>query len=150
MLVFLPLVSVLPLFLFDWATFIQEAFYAQLYGAGSSTAETVVSAVATLVSVVYYAVTVLFAFLDWRQLRARGVDRPFHWAWSFFVVVIGTGLVYLIGRTVVLRKRTRSGLAPLFAAIAVNVVVFIAVVAWVIYLLSQIIPLIEQLQYYGY
>lgn len=150
LLAFLPLVGVLSLFLFDWSTFIQESFYAQVYGGGSTATETIVSAVVTLASVVYYAVTVLFAFLDWRQLRARGVERPFHWAWSFFVVMISSALVYVIGRAVILRKRTRSGLAPMWAAIAVNVVSLIAIIVWGIYLLWQIIPLIEELQYYGY
>ncbi|WP_167494177.1 DUF2510 domain-containing protein [Microbacterium hydrothermale] len=150
LLAVLPLVGVLALFLFDWSTFIQESIYAQVYGGGSTATETIVSAVTTLVSVVYYAVTVLFAFLDWRQLRARGVERPFHWAWSFFVVIISSGLVYVIGRAIILRKRTRGGLAPMWVAIAVNVVSLIAIIGWGIYLLWQIIPLIEQLQYYGY
>ncbi|MEZ3155442.1 DUF2510 domain-containing protein [Microbacterium sp. BWR-S6Y] len=150
LLAVLPLVGVLALFLFDWSTFIQESIYAQVYGGGSTATETIVSAVTTLVSVVSYAVTVLFAFLDWRQLRARGVERPFHWAWSFFVVIISSGLVYVIGRAIILRKRTRGGLAPMWVAIAVNVVSLIAIIGWGIYLLWQIIPLIEELQYYGY
>lgn len=147
---FLPLVGVLALFLFDWSTYIQESIYAQVYGGGSSATETIVSAVVTLASVVLYAVTVLFAYLDWRQLRARGIDRPFHWAWSFLVLVVGSALVYVIGRAVVVRKRARGGLAPMWAAIAVNVVSFIAIIVWGVYLVVQIVPLIEELQYYGY
>jgi hypothetical protein len=47
--------------------------------------------------------------LDWRRLRNAGVVRPFHWAWIFLGPT-----VYVIGRTVVLRKVTRNRvLAPM-------------------------------------
>ncbi len=64
---------------------------------------------------------VLFGFFDWRVLRARGFDRPFHWAWGF----LGS-LVYLIGRAVVVRRRGASALAPMWVAIVVQVGIFVA------------------------
>ncbi len=72
-----------------------------------------------------YAVCIVFALLDWRELRARDVPSPFHWAWSFFVLAIGWPVVYVIGRTVIVRRRTGGGLAPLWVFIGLEVVAFI-------------------------
>ncbi|WP_201423156.1 hypothetical protein, partial [Xanthomonas perforans] len=110
-----------------WSSYFRDAFYAGVYSydsgpasmAGTNAATALITVVTSVVSIVVSALTVLFAFLDWRQLRARGVDRPFHWAFSFFVLVIGSGLVYIIGRGVILRRRTGSGLGPIWAAVAV-------------------------------
>lgn len=54
----------------------------------------------------------LLAWLDQRALRARGMDRPFPWGWGFLYGV------YLIGRTVVVVRRTGRGAAPLVLAAA--------------------------------
>jgi len=73
-----------------------------------------------------YAIFVVFAFLDYRSLRVRGVPRPFHWAWTFL-----SALVYIIGRTVVARRRTGAGLGPLWlmlGAFVVDIAVTAAVV----------------------
>jgi hypothetical protein len=58
---------------------------------------------------------VWFAYRDSRELKARGLDRPFGWGWGFIP------LVYLIGRTVVAKSRTGRGLAPLFVCIGIAV-----------------------------
>lgn len=148
LVVFLPLVGVLSLFLFDWSSYIRESFYAGLYGEpGAMGTDAIVSTVATLASVVLGALVVLFSFLDWRQLRGRGVEKPFHWAWSFLVLVIGSGLVYVIGRGVVLRRRTGSGLAPVWASIVVTVVSIVIAAIWFVIILTQVFTLIEEAQY---
>jgi hypothetical protein len=72
------------------------------------------------VALVGYAICVVLALLDYRALGKRGVPRPFHWAWTFL-----SSLVYMIGRTVVARRRTGTGLAPLWANIAALVAVFV-------------------------
>jgi len=153
LLVALPLVSVVSLFAFDWGSYIRESVYAELYAdpfASPSTAGVVLTAVSSVLSIVLLAATVLFAFLDWRALRARGIEQPFHWAWSFFVLLIGSGLVYIIGRSVVVRRHTGKGLAPLWAAIAVTVVTWIIVSIWVVMLLALVFSLVQELQYiYG-
>jgi hypothetical protein len=59
-----------------------------------------------------YAGTVLLAFFDGKALQARGVQRPFHWALAF-IPSYGS-MVYVIGRSVVARRRTGSGLAPMW------------------------------------
>jgi hypothetical protein len=73
------------------------------------------------------AVCIVFAVLDWRELRHRGIPKPFHWGWSFFVLVVGWPVVYMIGRTVVAKGRTGTGTAPLWAYLALQVVAFIAI-----------------------
>ncbi|GAB2449023.1 hypothetical protein HD599_001936 [Conyzicola lurida] len=72
------------------------------------------------VSFLITAATVLLAVVDTRALAARGVPRPFHWAWSFFAFI--SAPVYIIGRSIVARRRTGSGLAPMI----VNLVLLVA------------------------
>lgn len=159
LMVFLPVLSLLGVVIFDWSSYFRDAFYAGVYSydsgpasmAGTNAATTLIAVVSSVVSLVVSALTVLFAFLDWRQLRARGVDRPFHWAFSFFVLAIGSGLVYIIGRGVILRRRTGSGLAPIWASIAVHVAVIIAFIVWIIVLVSQLTTMINEFSSsYGY
>jgi hypothetical protein len=72
-----------------------------------------------------YAVCIVFALFDWRELNARGVPKPFHWGWSFLVLAIGWPVVYVIGRSVVVKRRTGGGLAPLWIFVGLEVVVFV-------------------------
>lgn len=78
---------------------------------------------------VFVSASVLFAFLDHRALAARGIRRPFPWAFAFlaFVVTLASG-VYVIGRTVVVRRQTGGGLAPLWGWIAAEVLVVVVTV----------------------
>ncbi|HAQ9640229.1 TPA: hypothetical protein IYE67_003168, partial [Enterococcus faecium] len=52
-------------------------------------------------------------------LRDRGVDRPFPWAWA----LLGP-LVYLIGRSVVVRRRVGGSAAPLWLYLGLTVLGF--------------------------
>jgi hypothetical protein len=61
-----------------------------------------------------YALGVLMAALDWRELGRIGVVRPFHWAYAFIPAP-----VYIIGRTVVVRRRVHRGMAPMWTWIAI-------------------------------
>jgi hypothetical protein len=79
-----------------------------------------------------YAVCVVFGLLDWRELKARGVPKPFHWAWGFLVVAVGWPAVYVIGRTVIAKRRTGAGMAPLWVFIGLEVVTFIVTLVVVI------------------
>jgi hypothetical protein len=80
------------------------------------------------------AALIVFSWLDYRELARRGVERPFHWAWSFLT------LVYPIGRSVVVRGVAGGlGLAPMWAAIAAYVVAFALAAIWTIMLVAQII-----------
>ena len=80
---------------------------------------------------VTYGLCVWFAYLDWRELDRRGVPRPFHWAWTFLYSV-----VYVIGRSVVVRRRTGHGSAPMWAAIASIVLSFVFAIYLVIVMMS--------------
>lgn len=70
----------------------------------------------TLFGWAVYGVSVWFAYLDQRELRSRGIDRPFPWPWMFL------SIVYPIGRIVVAIRRTGKGWAPLWGLIATEVV----------------------------
>lgn len=68
---------------------------------------------------VAYGLSAWFAYLDWRELQRRGVPKPFHFAWVF----LSSG-VYPIGRSVVVRRRTGSGIAPMWTTIGVMALTF--------------------------
>jgi hypothetical protein len=71
---------------------------------------------AMVVSLVVGIGLVVLSWLDRRTLRERGVERPFHWAWSILSV-----LIYLIGRSVVLRRRVGGSAAPLWLFLGLSV-----------------------------
>lgn len=72
--------------------------------------------VVQIASLVLWIGTVLLAWLDHRTLRDRGLERPFPWAWA----IIGP-LVYLIGRSVVVRRRVGGSAAPLWLYLGLTV-----------------------------
>lgn len=66
----------------------------------------------TLAGWVVFAATVVFSYRDHRELLRRGIPSPFHWAWAFL------SPVYAIGRSIIVKRRTGRGLAPMWVAIA--------------------------------
>ena len=82
---------------------------------------------------VIYAAEVVFAFLDYRQLKKAGVQRPFHWAWAF----LAAPYVYVIGRSVVVKRVTGGGLLPLWIFLGVVAVSFIIAIGWTAALFSE-------------
>ncbi len=101
-----------------------------LYGAMGGYATTTVSSspfnVYTTADIVNYSISfvswlgfALLGFLDNRELKARQLPQPFAWGWAFLPVV------YIIGRSVVVYRRTRKGLAPLFVWIGTIVLTWI-------------------------
>ena len=97
----------------------------------------------TLLGYQLMGVGVLFGWLDWRELRRRGVPKPFHWAWGFFAFAGAGTLVYLIGRSIVVRRRTGGGLAPLWTGIVVYVVIVIATIVWAAWLVATMLGAIN-------
>jgi len=82
--------------------------------------------VAEVLSLLAVAAVVVLAYRDRRQLTQLGLVRPFHWAWAFL-----GGIVYVIGRTVVVRKAAPlASRAPMWTAITVEVVRYVAILAW--------------------
>ena len=87
-----------------------------------------------LLNLIIWGLTVLLALADWRGLNRARVERPFHWAWSFL-----GGAVYIVGRSVIVYRRTGRGLTPVwvwlgvvligFCVLAVKIASALAVVA---------------------
>lgn len=75
------------------------------------------------------AASVLFAWLDARALRRRGIERPFGWGWAVLVFIASLG-VYIVGRTAVVRHRTGRGWAPLWGWLAALVLGLAALALW--------------------
>jgi len=75
--------------------------------------------VVQIASLVLWLGIVLLAWLDHRTLRDRGLERPFPWAWA----LLGP-LVYLIGRSVVVRRRAGGSAAPLWLYLGLTVLGF--------------------------
>ena len=67
---------------------------------------------------------ILLAGLDWHSLKTQGMPKPFHWTWGLFSI-LGVP-VYIIGRTIVAKRRTGAGLAPLFVYLGCGILSFIA------------------------
>lgn len=97
--------------------------------------------VSVLAGWLVYGLCVLFAYLDFKTLGQRGVPRPFHWAWTFLY-----SPVYVIGRSVVVRRRTGTGIAPMWAAIAMAVV---SVIVSFVAVGMMMAPLLQQIANYS-
>jgi hypothetical protein len=86
---------------------------------------------------VIYGVSVWMAYLDWRALGRIGIVNPFHWAWAFL-----TGIVYVIGRSVVVRRAIGSrALVPIWVIAGVYLLAFIIMVVKVAALLTSAVAL---------
>lgn len=124
LIVLLPLLSLVTLLFWDMDAYLTASMstddpFAQYRDPGYLAEQAL--------SFVIYGVTVLFAFLDRRVLLQRGFDRPFHWAWTFL-----GGIVYIIGRSVVVRRRSGRGLLPIWVYIGVFVLSMTVVIAKVV------------------
>ena len=74
------------------------------------------------VTVLVTILTIALGILDYRALKANGVPKPFHWAFIFFAVVGAP--VYIIGRSIVVKRRTGSGYRPMILNLALLVFSF--------------------------
>ncbi|NRG40495.1 DUF2510 domain-containing protein [Rathayibacter sp. VKM Ac-2835] len=134
--VLLPLLSALSIFLLP-PDAIAASAVSSTYGPratmGMSTAYLVGLGAVQVVGFLIYAAEVVFAFLDYRQLKKAGVQRPFHWAWAF----LAAPYVYVIGRSVVVKRVTGGGLLPLWIFLGVVAVSFIIAIGWTATLFSE-------------
>ncbi len=139
----LPILEVFRLFFIDYSGVASQSLNSRYSGTGTgSSSITVAMSQAnlpfTLLGWLIYGLVVVFAYFDWRALRQRGVPRPFHWAWTFLY-----SPAYVIGRSVVVRRRTGSGIAPMWVAIGgigLAVVGFIYVVIATVSAVVQLMP----------
>lgn len=121
----LPLLSTIQLLFFDMTGYMLGSMEASLSDDPTASLQVLLDPAYLLLqasSWVIWLGSVLFAFLDSRQLTRAGIDRPFHWAWTFLYSGI-----YVIGRSVVVKRRVGRGLAPMWVFIGVAVFSFIAV-----------------------
>lgn len=132
----LPIISVLLNSLWDVEDYARKYLSPDLDTA-LSTASDPMYLTMTFAGFAIYVATVVLAFVDWRILSERGVDRPFHWAWSFL-----WGIVYVIGRGVVVRRRSGRGLAPMWVYLAIQVVLLIVAVINAVEMVNVMIPMI--------
>jgi hypothetical protein len=121
LIVLLPLLGLVSIFTIDWKGYIDSIIPTSLSGSPTSGYSGMVGLytspgylISVLLSWASYGATVVFAALDVRELKKRGVPQPFHWAFAFL-----TSIVYVIGRSVVVKRRTGGGLGPLWAYIIV-------------------------------
>lgn len=125
LLVTLPWLFSSTIFLFDVGLVIDElrigAIDAALEHVATHAGIVLASSAATI------AIALWCAHRDARDLRRVGVERPFPWGFAAIA-----GLVYVIGRHVVLRGVTRPSPAPLAATVVLYVVFYLAFGVWAI------------------
>lgn len=136
-LTLLPLVS---LALFPWIyaetmSAVQRGVTATTFGSTTrfSVGTGPANVVSQLVGWLIWGLTVLFAWLDHRELRRRGFVRPFHWAFAFIPVP-----VYPVGRSIVARRRSGRGIAPMWVAIALFALGFIIGILFLVAVFSGV------------
>ena len=137
----LPLLGIASLFLIDFSGYLT----ATLQNPNSPAAVSSLFTPGYVLSIVLgwggAIATVVAGYLDYRVLRARGVPQPFHWAFGFLVLA-SAGIVYPIGRSVVVRRRAGGSMAPMYVAIAVFVAIILTAIIWSIVLTTQIFAMI--------
>jgi hypothetical protein len=133
LVVLLPLVMLPTIFLIDWRGYLESSLDMSSLDTANpmlpSVGMTLTSVGLSIAGFVVAGIGVLFAWLDWRELKRRGIQKPFHWAWAFLALVVTNG-VYVIGRGVILRRQTGKGLAPVWVWIAVSA---LSVIVGVVY-----------------
>lgn len=129
LVVLIPVLQLLPVFFVDWAGFAAASALEPNDPAALGLIFSPAYVALILFSLIGVPLQILFAFLDWRELNRRGVPKPFHWAWILLVFVV-TSAVYPIGRAIVAKRRTGTGLAPMWVAIGTILFGF-AVGIWV-------------------
>lgn len=131
LIVLMPLISMAMLLFVPW----REAFDysgvvddpARMLEASLRIYTTPMYWVSVSTGLIIYGLAAWFAFLDHRTLTARGIDQPFPWAWQFL------SPVYVIGRSIVVHRRTGGGIAPLWVlgAMIVASLTLSVVVSWI-------------------
>lgn len=123
LLVVTPWVLASTIFMFDVAAVLDSLWVGDEAGALAHVG--VHLGILVLSSVVTIGCALQFASRDARHLRSLGVVRPFPWGFAAIA-----GIVYLVGRTVVLRTVTRPAPAPLVAAGVLYVTFYAAFLLW--------------------
>ena len=145
LVVLLPLVMLPTIFLIDWRGYLESSLDMSSGGTANpmlpSVGMTLASVGISIASYVVAGIGILFAWLDWRELKRRGIQKPFHWAWAFLALVVTNG-VYVIGRGVILRRQTGKGLGPVWVWIAVSALSLIVGVVYASMIMGEMFDII--------
>jgi hypothetical protein len=101
--------------------------------AGMSVAALVAQGVAAVLGWVIYGVGVVLAYLDRKWLIGRGYAQPFHWAFAFLGVAAP---VYAIGRSIVVRRRSGRGIAPMWVAFGIVALSFVITIVLIVHVVD--------------
>lgn len=125
LIIVLPLLPILSLLTIDWSPLLDYSAYSSGNPSVALNAQLAFFLSpgylgAMIGGWIVYGLNAFFAYRDGKFLERAGVPRPFHFAWVFL-----SSLVYVIGRAVVVKRRTGHGSAILWAAIGSIVLSFI-------------------------
>jgi len=116
LILILPVLPIIPVLFLDWSSLVELDPVTLEPDPAAQFA--ILTSPAYWLSVVggwiAYGLAVVLAYLDWKELRRRGVSSPFHWAWTFL-----SAYVYGIGRGVVMQRRIGAGIVVMWVAIAI-------------------------------
>ncbi len=134
-------VTVPMIFLLDMRGFIKTTIEAGITGDTTGIMDATFGLIAlslglAVVGWVVTALTIFASYRDYKRLLSLGVERPFHWGFSFFTLVVGI-LVYLIGRHVVLRKVVRTAGWPMWVHLALLALTFVFLTIWIVWLMQM-------------
>ena len=133
LLLLIPVLAGLPVFGWDLESYLMES----ASGSASATVTPLLDPwylLAIVFGWIGYGLTVWFAYLDSAALRRLGYARRFHWAWAFL-----SFLVYVIGRSVVVKRQAGHGTAPMWVGIALMVAYLIAVTTWMFVVIAEVV-----------
>lgn len=146
LILLIPIVQTLPIFFLDWSAFVEATL---MDPTGLSTFTLFASpAYVALIALGWIGTGLMIwlAYLDWRELKRRGVPQPFHWAWIFLTFVISFA-VYTIGRAVVAHRRTGTGLSVMWATIALIVGGIIVGFTYMIIVVQQVFDMLSSVPF---
>jgi len=123
LIVTVPYVTLIPFFLFDFEGYMLRSMTDPMAQVRMYLDPMYLTASA--LGWLMYGAAVWFAYLDDAALRKLGYARRFHWAWAFL-----SSFVYVIGRSVVVKRQAGHGSAPMWVAIALSVATLIGMFVW--------------------
>ncbi|WP_164990431.1 DUF2510 domain-containing protein [Agromyces albus] len=124
LIVVLPILPYIPLFFWDFESYLLQSMTTDPMAQARMYLDPMYLAT-TALGWLTYGVLVWFAYLDMVALRRLGYAKQFHWAWTFLMP-----LIYVIGRSVVVKRQAGYGTAPIWVAITLYAAGFVGLMVW--------------------